>query len=73
MTMSREHLLLEPKGASGWAVKVLSGAGAVVDGHELEQGAARTLAPGSAMRLGDVVLSFWDPAGLQQRLMPRGP
>lgn len=66
-TVSREHLVLRHNG-SGWSVEVTSQNNATLNGQTLAQGAATPLENGDRISVGDVNLSFYEPAGFEKRI-----
>jgi hypothetical protein len=68
-TVSREHLVLSTGPYGQWMVEAVPKSSPVkLDGVELEQGKPTPLMPGARLELGDVRLTFHDPAGFDARL-----
>ena len=67
-TVSREHLVLEPVGAT-WQLKVLSSQSTTfVDTRALNQNDSRLLQSGQLIQIGDARLTYVDTEGLGARL-----
>lgn len=68
-TVSREHLVLRTGPYGQWMVQAVPKSSPVkLDGMELEPGQPTALMPGARLELGDVRLTFHDPAGFYARL-----
>ncbi|WP_224365009.1 FHA domain-containing protein [Hyalangium versicolor] len=68
-TVSREHLVLRTGPYGQWMVEAVPKSSPVkLDGVTLEPGQPAPLIPGARLELGDVRLTFHDPAGFYVRL-----
>lgn len=68
-TVSRHHLLLHPRGASGWLMAVGQHANVTLyGGRELLPGTEIDLKNGDILKAGNVTLTFYDSNGFLGRL-----
>lgn len=67
-TVSRLHAYLVSTGPDAWSVEPAKDRAVRVDGRLVDPGSSTRLTRGSALVLGSVRLTWYDPAGFQARL-----
>ncbi|HME91478.1 MAG TPA: FHA domain-containing protein [Myxococcaceae bacterium] len=67
-TVSREHLLVTRNAAGEWSAELKGGRHVAVAGRSLAKGKSARLGQGDVLKVGEVLLTFYDPKSFEMRV-----